>query len=104
MANKLERDVKRGIKVYLASIGAYQFMPVQTGYGARSLDILCCIRGRFVGIECKRSGVMTPRPHQALAMAEINKAGGLAFITDSVERAREMIEQHVLGAYDYARD
>ena len=44
------------VKKYLSQIGAYQFWPVQTGYGAATIDCLACINGRFIGIEVKREG------------------------------------------------
>jgi hypothetical protein len=47
---------KSKVKKFLSQIGAYQFWPVQTGYGAATLDCLACVGGRFVGIEVKRAG------------------------------------------------
>ncbi len=99
-----EAKVKKEIKAYLTSIGAYFFMPVQTGLGVKSIDFLCCIRGKFVGIEAKRPGVYDATPLQKLTLERMNKAGGLAFVTDSLERTKKMIEDHILGAYDYARE
>jgi hypothetical protein len=67
---------KDDIKKYLDSIGAYYFMPVQTGYGQTTVDILACIDGVFWGIEVKRPGkVATPRQEQK--MREIREAGGV---------------------------
>ena len=94
-----EGKVKVQIKKYLDSIGAYYFMPVQTGYGKRTLDFLVCINGGFVAIEAKRPGKM-PTPLQSHIMTEINQAGGIAFATDSIERTKKYIEDHVLGMYD----
>lgn len=100
----IERDVKRAIKAYLDSLGAYWFMPVPTGFGRKTIDFLCCVNGRFIGIECKRPGVYKADPFQRRVIEDIIRAGGLAFVTDSLERAQMMIEDHILGAYDYARD
>lgn len=100
---KIERDVKRAVKEYLDSLHAYWFMPVPTGYGKKTLDFLCCVRGKFVGIECKRPGVVKADPFQRLVIDEINCAGGLAFVTDSLERTQKMIEDHILWKYDYER-
>ena len=52
-------------------------------------DILCCWFGRMVGIECKRKGGRAS-PDQLACIDAINRAGGLAFVADSladVERA-----------------
>jgi hypothetical protein len=74
----LESKVKHKLKVYLQAQKAYLFMPVQTGYGASSLDFLCCIRGRFIAYETKRPGAhLTPR--QWLVAAQIRAAGGMVF-------------------------
>jgi hypothetical protein len=32
------------------------FKPVQSGYGTRALDYLCCVRGHLLVIETKRQG------------------------------------------------
>jgi len=54
-------------------------MPVQTGYGATSLDFLCCSLGEFVAHECKaRGGKLTPR--QQLVARQINAAGGRVYL------------------------
>lgn len=99
-----ESKVKAQIKTYLKSIGAYQFWPVQTGYGSPALDCFACVKGRFISIEVKRPGVFKATPRQRLIAAEVVTAGGLAFVTDSLERTIKMINDHVLGDYDYARD
>lgn len=84
-----EALVKDRIKSWLRERGAYFFMPVQTGFGASTLDILCCINGRFVGIECKRptepgmpKGRVTPR--QINTIDAIRAAGGIAFVAEGV--------------------
>ncbi len=97
-----EGKLKQKINVYLRSINAYIFMPVQTGYGSTTLDFLCCIKGKFVGIEAKAKGNF-PTPLQKLTMERITKAGGLAFVAWDIERVQKMIEDHILGAYDYDR-
>jgi hypothetical protein len=84
MAITPEGRVKAQIKAYLNSIGAYWFMPVQTGYGKPTLDFLVCWKGRFFGIEAKRSGKALTK-FQKLIVAEIERAGGVAFMADNVE-------------------
>jgi hypothetical protein len=60
------------------------FKPVQSGYGKRALDYLCCIKGRMLAIETKRRGQdLTPFQRQtALAIYE---AGGTVFIINSTD-------------------
>ncbi len=51
-----EAKVKKQIKDYLNSIGAYHIWPVPTGYGSVLVDCYACIRGRFFAIEVKAPG------------------------------------------------
>jgi hypothetical protein len=70
-----EGRVKAKLKKLLAASGYYQFWPVQTGYGAATVDCLACSNGVFVGFECKALGKqLTPR--QQTTMRAIRKAGG----------------------------
>jgi hypothetical protein len=72
-----EGEVKAKLKKQLAP--HYQFWPVQTGYGAATVDCLACVAGRFVAIECKASG-KKPTPRQLATMREIRKVGGKTWL------------------------
>lgn len=72
--SRVKQAVRFGILKTVPS--AYIFMPVQTGYGARTLDYLCCINGRFVAIETKAPGKY-PTKFQELTGKAIANAGGL---------------------------
>lgn len=76
-----EGEHKLAVKKWLTAIGAYWFMPVQTGYGKKTLDFLCCYRGFFFAIETK-GNENAYRPHQAVIVAEIesDKPGGVCFL------------------------
>jgi hypothetical protein len=74
-----EGKLKADLKAFLKEQGAYFFMPVQCGFGKRSVDFICCLKGRFVAIETK----IWPRkstPLQRLCLEEVRKAGGIAFV------------------------
>lgn len=86
-----EGRIKRQLRSYLKSIGAYRFSPVQMGLGQTTLDELCCIGGRFVGIEVKAEGKI-PTPRQLLTMKEIRRAGGIAVWGDSYESVVEKLK------------
>jgi hypothetical protein len=73
----------------------YIFRPVQMGMGESSVDILCCINGRFVAIEAKIPGEV-PTARQNFVMAAVREAGGLAFWADSVEGMMGVLEAHGL--------
>jgi|SRR5579863_68565 len=76
---------KQQVKAFLKSLGAYQFWPVQMGYGAATIDCLACINGRFVGIEVKkkdyRPSDITKR--QAVILNQIDTAKGEIFVGDA---------------------
>lgn len=56
----------------------YRYMPVTNGMGARSLDFVCCYRGKFFAIETKAEGkALTPR--QVQTRKEMEEAGGKVF-------------------------
>src|SRR5271170_6018832 len=80
-----EGKIKKKVKEWLEEIGAAYFMPVQTGYGKKNLDFLCCIKGRFVAIETKAPGKgMTPL--QELHAETWAQAGGMCWlISDDFE-------------------
>lgn len=87
-----EAAIKARIRAYLVDEKhAYYFAPVQMGMGVSTLDILCCIAGKFVGIEVKVPG-KKPTPRQNFTIKAINEAGGVAFWTDSLDYTRQMLE------------
>lgn len=93
-----EGKLKQEVRAYLKSLGAYQFMAVQTGFGSTTVDFLCCINGKFVAIETKAPGKL-PTARQNFVMKQISLAGGIAFAADNIERVERYIEDHVLGQY-----
>lgn len=78
----IERDVKKSLKEYLTKIGAYQFWPVPTGFGATTVDVLFCYRGKFYGVETKRPGKRAATIRQALVMSDIAESGGQTCVED----------------------
>ena len=83
-----EGRVKDLIKIWLKEQGAYVFSPVQTGRGSRTLDLLVCWQGLFIGIEIKRPGKIATRL-QAIIICNIQDAGGVSFCVDSLEACKE---------------
>jgi Holliday junction resolvase len=80
---KVKKEIMSGFK----RIGAYAFMPVQTGYGKRTVDILACVNGRFVAIEAKRKDGGKATALQKRTIAEVRAAGGIG-----LEEARAWAE------------
>lgn len=55
------------------------FKPVQSGYGAKTVDYLGCLNGRFFAIEAKAPGEQ-PTKFQRLSMLNMLRAGATVFI------------------------
>ena len=86
-----EGKVKNAVKKQLKALGFYQFWPVQTGMGAKTVDCLACGGGRFVGIETKAPG-KRPTPLQEVTLTKIAEAGGITLVIDSVDMAMSLPE------------
>ena len=87
-----EATIKTAIREHLKKIGAYHFAPVQMGLGVATVDVLACVKGRFVGIEVKVPGKV-PTPRQMIALSEIERAGGVAFWCTSLADCKEKLHE-----------
>ena len=80
MAMTPEKKVKNKVVRLLKEYGAYYFFPASYGMGRSGFpDIVCCLRGYFIGIECK-AGNNKPTPLQEKELADIIKAGGVSCV------------------------
>ena len=75
MSRTPEGIEKAKVKAFLASIKAYAYWPVPSGYGKQGVDCYACIRGRFWAIEVKAPGGL-PTPRQNLTLDEVANASG----------------------------
>jgi hypothetical protein len=79
-----EGKVKWAVKKLLAKQGVWFFMPVSMGWGKQGIpDFVCCINGKFWGIECKAESKLTTALQDKCIQA-IRDAGGGVFIVDGV--------------------
>jgi hypothetical protein len=79
-----EGKVKNRLNKALEPFKLYRFMPVQTGYGRKTLDYLLCFQGQFIAIETKAPGKkMTAL--QLETTCQITDAGGTVFLVDGPE-------------------
>jgi hypothetical protein len=77
MALTPEAKVKAQVKKILDAHKAYYFLPATGGYGRSGVpDIVCCLKGHFIGIEVK-AGSNTPTALQLRELQRINDAGGI---------------------------
>ena len=82
MAMTPEKKVKNNVVKLLKDYGVYYFFPATYGMGRSGIpDIVCCYKGRFVGIECKANG-NKPTPLQERELTAIREAGGASIVID----------------------
>jgi Holliday junction resolvase len=82
MAQTPEKRVKTRVESVLKSEGAYYFFPATHGYGRSGVpDIIACVNGRFLAIECK-AGANKPTALQVREMENIRAAGGVAVVAN----------------------
>lgn len=80
MAATPEKKVKARVEAMLKEAGAYYFFPATHGYGRSGVpDIVACLKGQFIGIECK-AGRGTTTALQDRELSRIRAAGGVALV------------------------
>tara|TARA_R110002033_G_scaffold30116_2_gene67059 strand:+ start:1627 stop:1935 length:309 start_codon:yes stop_codon:yes gene_type:complete len=94
MAMTPEGKVKKKVKEYLQSIGAWYYMPVSNGMGRVGCpDILVCYRGLFMAFETKAPGkIKNVTANQEREIVDIQRAYGLAHVVDDVSQVISIIE------------
>lgn len=93
MALTPEAKVKAKVVKILREEGVYYFFPATHGYGRSGVpDIICCVAGKFLGIECK-AGKNKPTALQIHEIEQIRRAGGVAVIVneDNWDSIRELV-------------
>ena len=80
MAATPESKVKKRVREILDKLGIYHFMPPANGFGRAGIpDIIACMDGHFIAIECKAgSGKTTALQERELD--RIHNAGGTTYI------------------------
>ena len=82
MAMTPEAKVKKKVKELLDQMGVYHFSPMQNGMGRAGIpDIIGCLDGHFIAIECK-AGKGTTTALQERELTRIQNAGGLALVVN----------------------
>ena len=87
-----ETDVQAPIIDYLKFLGAWVVKTITTNKGGTP-DILACLHGKFIAIEVKDKGKKAT-PLQKAQIRRIIKAGGIAFETDNVEKAKRILSEN----------
>ncbi len=90
-----EKWVKTQVTNYLKAKNLYYFYPVASGYMSAGVpDIIVCVQGRFVGIECK-AGKNKPTVIQERNIAAIQLNGGVAMVINenNLDHMRMVIDE-----------
>ena len=94
MAKTPEGKVKDAIKKELNARGIWFFMPASNGFGKVGIpDFVCCVNGKFLGIEAKAPGKRNnTTPNQDARINEIRAARGWAIVADDVQQVKEFLD------------
>ena len=87
-----ESDIQSDILNYLKFLGAWTVKTITTNKGGTP-DILACLRGKFIAIEVKDTGKKAT-PLQKAQIRRIIKAGGIAFETDNLDKAKRILSEY----------
>ena len=80
MAATPEAKVKAAVVKVLKEHDVYYFFPATYGMGRSGVpDIVCCVNGKFLAIECK-AGNNIPTALQINEMSKIQRADGVALV------------------------
>jgi Holliday junction resolvase len=99
MAMTPEAKVKNKVVKLLKAAGVYYFYASTHGFGRSGVpDLVCCLKGKFVGIECK-AGKNKPTPLQEKEMAAIRDAGGTTLVVneENINDVEELINESGRG-------
>jgi Holliday junction resolvase len=89
----LEKWVKQQVVKRLKGRNVYYFFPVAGAYTSIGVpDIVACIKGKFVGIECK-AGTNRPTELQLRNLEAIRDNGGHAWVVN--ENDLETLERNL---------
>lgn len=93
MAATPEKRVKDKVVAILKQESAYYFFPATHGFGRSGVpDIVACVNGHFLAIECK-AGKNKPTALQVREIEHIRRCGGVAVVAneENWEMVRELV-------------
>jgi len=99
MAATPEKKVKDKVVKILKAHGVYYFFPATHGFGRSGVpDIVCCVRGLFLAIECK-AGKNKTTPLQDRELEAIAAASGRSLVIN--EENIDMVERLIVDIERY---
>lgn len=82
MAKTPEGKVKDKVVSMLKEEGVYYFFPATHGFGRSGVpDIVCCVNGYFLAVECK-AGKNKPTALQVREIEAIRRSNGVAVVAN----------------------
>ena len=99
MAQTPESKVKKAVREMLDVLKIYHFMPPANGFGRAGIpDIIACMNGHFIAIECKAGKGQTT----ALQDRELNailNAGGTTYIAreSNLDELQQLLREKASG-------
>ena len=99
MASTPEAKVKASVRKLLDVLKIYHFMPPANGFGRAGIpDIIACMNGHFIAIECKAGKGQTT----ALQDRELNailNAGGTTYIAreSNLDELQQLLREKASG-------
>ena len=99
MAATPESKVKKRVREVLDKLDIYHFMPPANGLGRAGIpDIIACMDGHFIAIECKAgSGKTTALQERELD--RIHNAGGTTYIAreSNIDELQQLLREKASG-------
>ena len=95
MAKTPEKIVKDKVVSVLKSEEVYYFFPATHGFGrSGDPDIVCCVNGKFLAIECK-AGNNKPTALQIREIESIRRNQGVAVVVDETnwDMVRDLVKK-----------
>jgi Holliday junction resolvase len=99
MAATPESKVKKRVREMLDALGIYHFMPPANGFGRAGIpDIIACMDGHFIAIECK-AGKGTTTALQDRELDRIHNAGGTTYIAreSNIDELQQILKEKRSG-------
>lgn len=99
MAVTPESKVKKRVREMLDALGIYHFMPPANGFGRAGIpDIIACMDGHFIAIECK-AGKGTTTALQDRELDRIHNAGGTTYIAreSNIDELQQILKEKRSG-------
>ena len=99
MAATPESKVKKRVREMLDTLGIYHFMPPANGFGRAGIpDIIACMDGHFIAIECK-AGKGTTTALQDRELDRIHNAGGTTYIAreSNIDELQQILKEKRSG-------